>query len=251
MPLVNFDGIPGPTHNYAGLARGNLAAERNARQVANPRAAALQGLAKARALAARGFHAGRAAAARASGHQHAARARIFRQRRRHRCTRRQGRSAASRRMLVGGRDVVRERRDREPFGGHRRRPRAFHAGESRQPLPSRHRSADDDPRASRDLRGSRGISRCTTRCPPRRSSATRARRITSGSPRRRRARASSSSSSAARRTTARPPRRKNFRRGRRGRLRPPSRVATVSTRRARFLHNRIPMRSMPASSTTM
>src|SRR5437762_2900135 len=53
--LVNFDGIPGPTHNYAGLARGNLAAERNARQVANPRAAALQGLAKARALAARGF----------------------------------------------------------------------------------------------------------------------------------------------------------------------------------------------------
>ena len=55
MPLVNFDGIPGPTHNYAGLARGNLAAERNARTVANPRAAALQGLAKARALAARGF----------------------------------------------------------------------------------------------------------------------------------------------------------------------------------------------------
>jgi len=55
MALVNFDGIPGPTHNYAGLARGNLAAERNARQVANPREAALQGLSKARALAARGF----------------------------------------------------------------------------------------------------------------------------------------------------------------------------------------------------
>ena len=52
---VNFDGIPGPTHNYAGLARGNLAAERNARLVANPREAALQGLAKARALAARGY----------------------------------------------------------------------------------------------------------------------------------------------------------------------------------------------------
>jgi len=52
---TNFDGIPGPTHNYAGLARGNLAAERNARQVANPREAALQGLAKMRALAARGF----------------------------------------------------------------------------------------------------------------------------------------------------------------------------------------------------
>jgi succinylarginine dihydrolase len=55
MALVNFDGIPGPTHNYAGLARGNLAAERNARRMSNPREAALQGLAKARALAARGY----------------------------------------------------------------------------------------------------------------------------------------------------------------------------------------------------
>jgi len=54
MPEINFDGIPGPTHNYAGLARGNLAAEKNARQIANPREAALQGLAKMRALAARG-----------------------------------------------------------------------------------------------------------------------------------------------------------------------------------------------------
>ena len=54
-PEINFDGIPGPTHNYAGLAHGNLAAERHAQQVANPREAALQGLAKMRALAARGF----------------------------------------------------------------------------------------------------------------------------------------------------------------------------------------------------
>ena len=38
---VNFDGIPGPTHNYAGLARGNLAAERHAREIAHPREAAL------------------------------------------------------------------------------------------------------------------------------------------------------------------------------------------------------------------
>ena len=52
---INFDGIPGPTHNYAGLSRGNLAAERNARMIANPREAALQGLAKMRALAARGI----------------------------------------------------------------------------------------------------------------------------------------------------------------------------------------------------
>jgi succinylarginine dihydrolase len=54
MREINFDGIPGPTHNYAGLARGNLAAENNARSVANPREAALQGLAKMRALASRG-----------------------------------------------------------------------------------------------------------------------------------------------------------------------------------------------------
>ncbi len=55
MAEINFDGIPGPTHNYAGLARGNLAAEKHARKVANPREAALQGLAKMRALAARGI----------------------------------------------------------------------------------------------------------------------------------------------------------------------------------------------------
>jgi len=47
----NFDGIPGPTHNYSGLAQGNLASERNANLAANPREAALQGLAKMRALA--------------------------------------------------------------------------------------------------------------------------------------------------------------------------------------------------------
>lgn len=55
MTEVNFDGLPGPTHNYSGLARGNLASERNAELVANPRAAALQGIAKMRALARRGF----------------------------------------------------------------------------------------------------------------------------------------------------------------------------------------------------
>ncbi|MBS0321992.1 MAG: N-succinylarginine dihydrolase [Proteobacteria bacterium] len=52
---INFDGIPGPTHNYAGLAHGNLAAERNATHAADPRGAALQGIAKMRALAARGY----------------------------------------------------------------------------------------------------------------------------------------------------------------------------------------------------
>src|SRR5450432_3419042 len=55
MLECNFDGIPGPTHNYSGLATGNVASEHNAGLVANPREAALQGLSKMRALAARGF----------------------------------------------------------------------------------------------------------------------------------------------------------------------------------------------------
>jgi succinylarginine dihydrolase len=52
---VNFDGLPGPTHNYSGLAAGNLASERNKNLVADPRQAALQGLAKMKALADAGF----------------------------------------------------------------------------------------------------------------------------------------------------------------------------------------------------
>ena len=46
---INFDGIVGPTHNYAGLSLGNLAATRNAGRASFPRAAALQGVAKMRA----------------------------------------------------------------------------------------------------------------------------------------------------------------------------------------------------------
>jgi succinylarginine dihydrolase len=46
---INFDGIVGPTHNYAGLSLGNLASKKNAGQTSHPRAAALQGLAKMRA----------------------------------------------------------------------------------------------------------------------------------------------------------------------------------------------------------
>jgi len=56
-PLVeiNFDGIVGPTHNYAGLSLGNLAATGNAGKVSRPRAAALQGIAKMRANLALGL----------------------------------------------------------------------------------------------------------------------------------------------------------------------------------------------------
>ncbi|MFM9978120.1 MAG: N-succinylarginine dihydrolase [Sphingomonadaceae bacterium] len=46
---INFDGIVGPSHNYAGLSPGNLASAKNAGAVAHPRAAALQGIAKMRA----------------------------------------------------------------------------------------------------------------------------------------------------------------------------------------------------------
>ncbi len=52
---VNFDGLVGPTHNYAGLARGNLAAAANEGMIANPREAALQGLAKMRWMLCQGL----------------------------------------------------------------------------------------------------------------------------------------------------------------------------------------------------
>ncbi|HYN45532.1 MAG TPA: N-succinylarginine dihydrolase [Allosphingosinicella sp.] len=50
MPLVeiNFDGIVGPSHNYAGLSFGNLAATASKGAAAYPRAAALQGVEKMR-----------------------------------------------------------------------------------------------------------------------------------------------------------------------------------------------------------
>ena len=45
---INFDGIIGPSHNYAGLSLGNLASTSHAGDVSQPRAAALQGLDKMR-----------------------------------------------------------------------------------------------------------------------------------------------------------------------------------------------------------
>ncbi len=43
---ANIDGLPGPTHNYAGLSFGNVASEKHALSVSNPRQAALQALRK-------------------------------------------------------------------------------------------------------------------------------------------------------------------------------------------------------------
>lgn len=48
---ANFDGLVGPSHNYAGLSFGNVASKSNANAVSNPKKAALQGLQKMKALA--------------------------------------------------------------------------------------------------------------------------------------------------------------------------------------------------------
>ncbi|MCK5574857.1 MAG: N-succinylarginine dihydrolase [Sphingomonadales bacterium] len=48
---INFDGLIGPTHNYAGLSFGNVASAKNAMGTSNPREGALQGLQKMKTLA--------------------------------------------------------------------------------------------------------------------------------------------------------------------------------------------------------
>ncbi len=50
---INFDGIIGPSHNYAGLSLGNIASASHAGDPSYPRAAALQGVAKMRGNLAR------------------------------------------------------------------------------------------------------------------------------------------------------------------------------------------------------
>ncbi|WP_374536696.1 N-succinylarginine dihydrolase [Chitinimonas taiwanensis] len=55
---ANFDGLVGPTHNYAGLSFGNVASTGNQNAVASPKQAALQGLAKMKSLHDAGFKQG-------------------------------------------------------------------------------------------------------------------------------------------------------------------------------------------------
>ena len=55
---INFDGIVGPSHNYAGLSLGNVASMTHGGQVSQPRAAALQGIDKMRANLALGLSQG-------------------------------------------------------------------------------------------------------------------------------------------------------------------------------------------------
>ena len=52
---VNFDGLVGPTHNYAGLSYGNIASTMHKLTVSSPRQAALQGIAKMTFLASLGL----------------------------------------------------------------------------------------------------------------------------------------------------------------------------------------------------
>ena len=52
---INFDGIVGPSHNYAGLSLGNIASASHKGEASHPRAAALQGIAKMRGNMERGL----------------------------------------------------------------------------------------------------------------------------------------------------------------------------------------------------
>jgi len=47
---INFDGLVGPVHNYAGLSYGNVASANNSGRIANPLEGVLQGLEKAQHL---------------------------------------------------------------------------------------------------------------------------------------------------------------------------------------------------------
>ncbi len=60
MPLreINFDGIVGPSHNYAGLSFGNVASMRHAGAASEPRKAALEGVNKMRTNLALGLNQG-------------------------------------------------------------------------------------------------------------------------------------------------------------------------------------------------
>jgi succinylarginine dihydrolase len=55
---INFDGLVGPSHNFAGLSRGNIASASHAGHISHPRAAALQGLGKMRLMLDLGLHQG-------------------------------------------------------------------------------------------------------------------------------------------------------------------------------------------------
>ena len=241
MPEFNFDGIPGPTHNYSGLAHGNLASEHNAelgRQSARSGAAGPRQDARARRAR---LSAGGAAAARAAVPAGAARAGLRRQRRATcsrapRATRRRCSPHARRPRRCGSPTPPPSARRADT----RRRPRAFHARQPRRRISiarsKRRRRRACCARSS----PTRRASSCTIRCRPRRNSATKARPTTRASPPARRRPASSSSSTAgaasaaARRRRAFPARQtREASRGDRAAARPRRRRARCSRSRIR------------------
>lgn len=52
---LNLDGLVGPTHHYGGLGLGNVASNRHRHELSNPKAAALEGIAKMRLVASLGI----------------------------------------------------------------------------------------------------------------------------------------------------------------------------------------------------
>ncbi len=52
---INFDGLVGPTHQFSGLSFGNIASQKNANQISDPKRAALQGLEKMETLMRQGI----------------------------------------------------------------------------------------------------------------------------------------------------------------------------------------------------
>jgi succinylarginine dihydrolase len=52
---LQLDGLVGPTHHYGGLGLGNVASQRHRHEVSNPRAAALEGIAKMRLICSLGI----------------------------------------------------------------------------------------------------------------------------------------------------------------------------------------------------
>ena len=215
----NFDGIPGPTHNYAGLARGNLAAERNAdlvvQSAARRRCRASRRCARSRRAASR-----RRCCRRTSGRpSRALRALGFAgSDARGRRARRARRAAAARRLLVGGGDVGGQRRDGQRVAATRRTAACI----SRPPTSSTHfHRALEAPVTTRDparaVRRRHALRRARSAARRAADSATKAPRTTRASTAR--TVAASSSSSTAARVRAAAPRPRAFPRGRRARRR--------------------------------
>ncbi len=116
---ANFDGLVGPTHNYAGLSFGNVASRNNEKSAANPKAAAKQGLRKMKQLGRPRLSSGRVAAAGTAVDASLLRDLGFTGDDADGDRTRRARSArvAGRREFRFG-NVDRERRDGEPIGGY-------------------------------------------------------------------------------------------------------------------------------------